>query len=89
MQGTYCEPKFSAALGRGQGTAFWAHIGGFVAGLVGIKLFVRRNHLDAHTAVQWRDSVVIRLSSGAQAMETSGAVAERSSTRPSTASPRA
>ncbi len=36
------------------GVAFWAHIGGFVAGLVLIKLFARSNDVTAHRGQQWR-----------------------------------
>jgi membrane associated rhomboid family serine protease len=36
------------------GVAFWAHIGGFVAGVVLIKLFERRDRVIAHTAHHWR-----------------------------------
>ena len=39
---------------RGGGVAFWAHIGGFVAGVVLVKLFARRDHLSAHTHSHWR-----------------------------------
>jgi membrane associated rhomboid family serine protease len=39
---------------EGGGTAFWAHVGGFVAGVVFIKLFVRSNHLLAHQASRYR-----------------------------------
>jgi membrane associated rhomboid family serine protease len=39
---------------EGGGVAFWAHIGGFVAGLVLIKLFERRDRVRAHTAHNWR-----------------------------------
>ena len=35
---------------EGGGVAFWAHIGGFLAGVVLIKLFAKRNHVVAHTA---------------------------------------
>jgi membrane associated rhomboid family serine protease len=35
------------------GVAFWAHIGGFVAGLVLIKLFVRQDYVTAHRAHHW------------------------------------
>ena len=42
---------FSEASG---GVAFWAHIGGFLAGVVLIKLFVRANHLAEHQAHHWR-----------------------------------
>jgi membrane associated rhomboid family serine protease len=38
----------------GGGVAFWAHVGGFVAGVALVKLFVRADHLRAHQARQWR-----------------------------------
>lgn len=43
-------------LGRsgGGGVAFWAHIGGFVAGLALIKLFAKRELIAAHRAHHWR-----------------------------------
>jgi membrane associated rhomboid family serine protease len=36
------------------GVAFWAHVGGFVAGIALIKLFVRDDYLAAHRTSQWR-----------------------------------
>jgi membrane associated rhomboid family serine protease len=36
------------------GVAFWAHIGGFVAGVVLIKLFARPNDVAAHRSHRWR-----------------------------------
>ena len=36
------------------GVAFWAHVGGFVAGIVLIKFFARDDYLAAHRAGQWR-----------------------------------
>jgi membrane associated rhomboid family serine protease len=43
------------ALGReGGGVAFWAHLGGFVAGVVLVKLFSRAAYLAEHQARQWR-----------------------------------
>lgn len=36
------------------GVAFWAHVGGFVAGIVLIKLFVRDDYLQAHCSHHWR-----------------------------------
>jgi membrane associated rhomboid family serine protease len=36
------------------GVAFWAHIGGFLAGLILIKLFAKRNHVMDHQQTQWR-----------------------------------
>ena len=44
----------SAFAEEGGGVAFWAHVGGFVAGIVLIKLFERRDRLAAHTAQHWR-----------------------------------
>ena len=36
------------------GVAFWAHIGGFVAGLVLVKLFARPDYVRAHRATRYR-----------------------------------
>jgi membrane associated rhomboid family serine protease len=42
------------ALGQsGGGTAFWAHIGGFAAGALLIKLFARGEYVAAHRARTW------------------------------------
>lgn len=41
---------------EGGGVAFWAHLGGFVAGVVLVKLFERRDRVAAHTSHQWRPS---------------------------------
>ena len=38
----------------GGGVAFWAHVGGFVAGIVLIKLFERRDRLAVHTSRHWQ-----------------------------------
>ena len=38
----------------GGGVAFWAHVGGFVAGMVLAKLFSRSDYLQAHQAHQWQ-----------------------------------
>jgi membrane associated rhomboid family serine protease len=43
-----------AGEGGGGGVAFWAHVGGFVAGVVLIKLFVRRHYLAEHRSQHWR-----------------------------------
>lgn len=43
----------SAASEQGGGVAFWAHIGGFVAGVVLVKIFERRGRVAAHTAGHW------------------------------------
>jgi rhomboid family protein len=43
-----------AATGEsGGGVAFWAHVGGFVAGLVLVKLFARKDRVSAHAARHW------------------------------------
>lgn len=36
------------------GVAFWAHIGGFVAGVVLVKLFARSDYTAAHRSHHWR-----------------------------------
>jgi membrane associated rhomboid family serine protease len=38
----------------GGGVAFWAHIGGFVAGVVLVRALVRRDHLVEHRQHQWQ-----------------------------------
>jgi membrane associated rhomboid family serine protease len=47
---------FGNAGGAEGGVAFWAHIGGFVAGVVLIKLFARRDYVAQHKARHWRPS---------------------------------
>jgi membrane associated rhomboid family serine protease len=42
------------SVGAAGGTAFWAHIGGFLAGVVLIKLFARRDYLEQHRTHHWR-----------------------------------
>jgi len=43
------------ALGQeGGGVAFWAHFGGFVAGVVLIKIFARADYIAEHKARHWR-----------------------------------
>ena len=39
---------------EGGGVAFWAHAGGFVAGLVLIKLFARADYIQARQSQTWR-----------------------------------
>lgn len=39
---------------EGGGVAFWAHVGGFVAGLVLVKLFARSDYVAEHQAHHWR-----------------------------------
>jgi len=53
---------FSGLFSSGEmgGVAFWAHIGGFVAGVVLIKLFAREEYIEAHRAHHWRPRGVIR-----------------------------
>lgn len=38
---------------EGGGVAFWAHIGGFVAGVVMVKLFARRDYIAGHRSHHW------------------------------------
>jgi membrane associated rhomboid family serine protease len=38
---------------EGGGVAFWAHLGGFIAGVVLVKLFVRRDRVAAHVSRHW------------------------------------
>jgi membrane associated rhomboid family serine protease len=38
----------------GGGVAFWAHIGGFVAGIVLVKIFQRPDHVAQHQSQHWR-----------------------------------
>ena len=40
--------------GQESGVAFWAHIGGFVAGVLLIKFFARRDYIREHQARHWR-----------------------------------
>jgi membrane associated rhomboid family serine protease len=42
------------------GVAFWAHIGGFIAGVVLIKLFARKDYIAAHRAHHWRPQRLMR-----------------------------
>jgi membrane associated rhomboid family serine protease len=42
------------------GVAFWAHVGGFAAGLVLVKLFARSDYLAAHRAHHWRPQRLMR-----------------------------
>jgi membrane associated rhomboid family serine protease len=44
----------------GGGVAFWAHVGGFVAGVVLVKLFARGDRVAAHTSHHWRPQRVQR-----------------------------
>jgi membrane associated rhomboid family serine protease len=42
------------------GVAFWAHIGGFVAGVALVKAFARSDYVSAHQAHHWRPQRVLR-----------------------------
>jgi membrane associated rhomboid family serine protease len=42
------------------GVAFWAHIGGFAAGVVLIKLFARSDYLAAHKSHRWHPRRLLR-----------------------------
>jgi membrane associated rhomboid family serine protease len=42
------------------GVAFWAHVGGFVAGIVLIKFFARDDYVQAHCASRWRPQRLMR-----------------------------
>jgi len=48
------------ASGEMGGVAFWAHVGGFIAGVVLIKPFTREEYLQAHRAHQWRPQRLMR-----------------------------
>jgi membrane associated rhomboid family serine protease len=41
---------------EGGGVAFWAHMGGFIAGVVLANLFADRLHLERHRSHHWRPS---------------------------------
>jgi membrane associated rhomboid family serine protease len=45
---------FDLARVGGGGVAFWAHIGGFLGGLLLIKLFARPELIAEHRAHHWR-----------------------------------
>ena len=45
--------------GEGGGVAFWAHVGGFVAGIVLVKLFARSDYVAEHKAHHWRPRRVV------------------------------
>jgi membrane associated rhomboid family serine protease len=45
---------FSRIGGEGGGVAFWAHVGGFVAGVVLVKIFERPDRVRAHRAHHWQ-----------------------------------
>jgi membrane associated rhomboid family serine protease len=43
------------------GVAFWAHIGGFVAGIILVKLFARREDVAAHRSHHWQPRGRVRV----------------------------
>ncbi len=43
----------------GSGVAFWAHVGGFTAGMLLVKAFVRDDRVDARELERWRPRRVI------------------------------
>jgi membrane associated rhomboid family serine protease len=45
---------FTSIGGKEGGVAFWAHIGGFVAGVVLVKLFARPQDVREHRSHHWR-----------------------------------
>ena len=45
--------------GEGGGVAFWAHVGGFVAGILLVKLFARSDYVAEHKAHHWRPRRVV------------------------------
>jgi membrane associated rhomboid family serine protease len=45
---------FTSIGATGGGVAFWAHVGGFVAGVVLVKLFADRRHVVDHRSTAWR-----------------------------------
>jgi membrane associated rhomboid family serine protease len=49
-----------ASSGNVGGVAFWAHIGGFVAGVLLIKFFSRDDYIRAHRAHHWHPRRVMR-----------------------------
>jgi membrane associated rhomboid family serine protease len=42
------------AIGQSGGVAFWAHVGGFVAGIVLVKLFSRSDRIKQHRVHHWQ-----------------------------------
>jgi membrane associated rhomboid family serine protease len=51
----------ATALGReGGGVAFWAHVGGFVAGAALVKLFALPDYVARHQAHHWRPQRLMR-----------------------------
>jgi membrane associated rhomboid family serine protease len=44
----------SIASEQAGGVAFWAHLGGFIVGVVLIKMFERTDRLARHTSQHWQ-----------------------------------
>jgi membrane associated rhomboid family serine protease len=51
---------FTSIGAEGGGVAFWAHIGGFVAGVGLVKLFARSDRVASHTSRRWQPQRVGR-----------------------------
>jgi len=47
---------FTGVTGAQGGVAFWAHIGGFAAGILLIGIFQRRDYVVSHRSTPWRPS---------------------------------
>ncbi|MEO6025775.1 MAG: rhomboid family intramembrane serine protease [Candidatus Binatia bacterium] len=45
---------FTTIDGEGGGVAFWAHIGGFAAGAILVRILLRPDHLAEHRTHQWQ-----------------------------------
>jgi membrane associated rhomboid family serine protease len=45
---------FTSIGAEGGGVAFWAHVGGFLAGVVLVKLFATRDRVASHTSRRWQ-----------------------------------
>ncbi|MDD9965981.1 MAG: rhomboid family intramembrane serine protease [Myxococcales bacterium] len=55
MLGYWAALQLFGVLGAGEsGVAFWAHVGGFIAGAALIKLFARPDYIARHRAHHWR-----------------------------------
>jgi membrane associated rhomboid family serine protease len=50
----------TAVTAKTGGVAFWAHLGGFLAGVLLVKVFERRDRVLYHEAHRWRPSATER-----------------------------
>jgi membrane associated rhomboid family serine protease len=46
--------------GEEGGVAFWAHVGGFVAGVILVKLLAQEQYVEAHRSHHWRPRRLVR-----------------------------